>query len=150
MDQTIWLWIWIVVAAALAIGEMLSVTFFLLPFAIGAVAAVLANLLQANLLWQWIIFLTVSVIALAAFRPLAHRLTRNSVAKTGVDRLIGQIATVVNPAIAEGLIRVNVGGDLWNAVLDETDANSTGPLQTGQEVRVLRIDSTRLVVQRLP
>ncbi len=73
MEALPWFWIWIVAAAVLFIGEMLSLSFFLLPFAVGAVVAAVISVTGLDLVWQLVAFFAVSIVVLAALRPFARR-----------------------------------------------------------------------------
>ena len=146
--MAVWFWLWLVLAATLLVSEMLTVTFFLIPFAVGAVAAWLTNLIGLNLVWQWLVFLIVSVASLAAFRPMARRLTRGLNAKVGVDRLVGMDALIVDQPAPEGLRRAKVDGEAWNVVLEPGYEHFTDNLQVGERVFVLAVEGTRLIVRR--
>jgi membrane protein implicated in regulation of membrane protease activity len=133
-----WFWIWIVLAAALCVGEMLTMSFFMLPFAAGAAVAAVACVLGAPLWLQFALLIAVSIIALAVLRPLASRITKNNVEKAGVDRLIGStgvvIASGVDAAAAAGAVATAAAG----AVADTaTDASPAGAARDKQEFRVL-------------
>jgi membrane protein implicated in regulation of membrane protease activity len=140
-----WLVFWIIIAAALYIGEMLTGTFFILPFAIGATISAIASVFGADLLIQVIIFIVVSIVALVATRPLAHRLQAGAPKqKTNADRLVGMIGTITEQRPGHGEGRVKVEGDLWNARAVNGEA-----LEVGELVRVIRLDSTRLIVEKV-
>lgn len=116
MEALPWFWIWILAAAVLLIGEMLSLSFFLLPFAIGAIIAAIISFFGLDLVWQIIVFFVVSIGALAALRPFARRITRKAkTAKVGVERLVGMQGVVVEGQSQAGEFRVVVGGEPWNA-----------------------------------
>ena len=135
-------WIWIIVAALLCIGEMLSLSFFMLPFAVGAICAAIANALGANTVVQWAIFIAVSIIALIALRPLSKRITRRSSnVKSGVDRLVDRVGEVIEGTAPIGLVRVRVEREEWNATVE--DGTELG---VGDYIRVIGIDGTRLIV----
>ena len=144
----LWFWIWLILAAALFISEMMSVTFFILPFAVGATAAMIANLCGLGLIWQWVIFILVSIVSLAACRPLANRLSRGSSAKSGVDRLIGMDAVIIDHPAPLGMRRAKVAGDLWNIALEPGLEHLVNELFVGERVYIMRIDGTRLIVRR--
>jgi membrane protein implicated in regulation of membrane protease activity len=149
METLPWFWIWIVLAAALCIGEMLMASFFMLPFAVGAGIAAIANVLGADLLVQWIIFVAVSILALFLLRPLALKVTRNTTEKTGVDRLVGTLGTVVDGNAPAGFARAVVGGEEWNVCVaaSAATADAPDPLKPGASVRVLEVDGAHLVVE---
>ena len=95
METIPWFWVWVVLAAALSVGEMLTTSFFMLPFALGAAVAALIEAFGGDLVWQWVVFTVVSVVALILFRPLARRITPTTTQKSGVDRLIGMSGKVI-------------------------------------------------------
>ena len=71
-----WFWFWVILAVILFVGEIFTAGFFLLPFSLGAVAAALAAWFGLSLVWQWGIFLLVSVPALLLLKRFADRVTR--------------------------------------------------------------------------
>ncbi|MCL2806705.1 MAG: NfeD family protein [Coriobacteriia bacterium] len=146
MEELPWFWIWIVAAAVLFIGEMLSLSFFLLPFAIGAVVAAICNALGLELVWQIIVFIVVSAVSLAALRPFARRITKKaSGAKAGAERLVGMKGAVIEGQSATRDFRVKVDGEPWNA-----SAASGATLVPGTPIEVLAVNSNSLVVEALP
>ena len=146
MDAMPWFWIWIIAAAVLFIGEMLSLSFFLLPFAIGAVVAAILNAVGLDLVWQVVVFIVVSIIALFALRPFARRITKKaSDVKAGAERLVGMNGAVIEGRSKAREFRVMVGGEPWNASTSEgTD------LEPGTPIEVLAVNSNSLVVKALP
>ncbi|MCL1891514.1 MAG: NfeD family protein [Coriobacteriia bacterium] len=142
MEALPWFWIWVILAALLCVGEMLTASFFLLPFGVGAIVAALAAVLGVPLFAQWLIFIVVSVIALFALRPLARRITKNTGVRSGAERLVGLVGEVIDGEAPGGLIRVRVDREEWNAnVVDGSKPAVGAPMQ------VVAIDGTRLVVQ---
>lgn len=146
MDVMPWFWIWIIAAALLFIGEMLSLSFFLLPFAIGAVFAAICNVGGLSLIWQLVVFIIISTLVLVGLRPFAHRITRKaSNVKAGAERLVGMQGVVIEGQSAAGEFRVVVGGEHWNA--SSWDGASLAP---DTPIDVLAINSNSLVVRALP
>ncbi|MDR2492833.1 MAG: NfeD family protein [Coriobacteriales bacterium] len=141
METLPWFWIWVVLAALLCIGEMLTTSFYLLPFAIGAGVAAIANVATGNLVLQWVLFVVVSVIALIAMRPLANRITRATKERSGVERLIGMGGEIVAEKAPAGLQRVRVEREVWNAAV-----RGGVLLAPGTHVTVVEIGGTYLVV----
>jgi membrane protein implicated in regulation of membrane protease activity len=146
MPTLTWFWIWLILAAALYVGEMLTTTFFLLPFGIGATLALVANLLGLELWLQWVIFVVVSILALVLLRPFAKRLTAKAgQLKSGVDRLIGMTGHIIEGNAPSGENRARVDREVWNVA---TEAG--GQLAVGTPVRVLRVDGVHLIVEEAP
>lgn len=145
-QSAIWAAIWLAAAAVFGIGEILIAgSFFLMPFAVGALAAAVSSLLGSVLL-SWLIFLVVSVASFFAMRPLARRLEANapSIAGIGANRLVGAEGIVLAPISATpgdaGLVKV--GTEEWRA-----DTNPGVALTAGSKVRILEIQGTRLLVE---
>jgi membrane protein implicated in regulation of membrane protease activity len=140
-----WQWIWLVVAVVLAVGEMSAAgSFFLLPFALGAVVAAVLAFFGVSVGIEWIAFLLVSAGSFVAFRPLAHKLDRDQPADgIGAKRLIGETATVLNeiPADGDQLGLIRVHREEWRA---ESGAGTT--IEAGTKVKVVEIKGTRAVV----
>ncbi|MCL1798032.1 MAG: NfeD family protein [Eggerthellaceae bacterium] len=143
MAEIPWLWIWIVLAALLYIGEMLTTAFFLLPFALGATAALLGNLLGAALWLQWVLFIVVSILCLIFVRPFFKQLTSKAEkVKAGVDRLIDMTGVIVEGNAPTGANRARIDRELWN-VSTETGEQ----LAIDTKIRVLRVEGTYLIVE---
>ncbi|MCL2024256.1 MAG: NfeD family protein [Coriobacteriia bacterium] len=141
MDAVPWFWIWVVLAAALCIVEMLTLGFFLLPFAIGAAVAAIANFFGANLAIQWMLFVAVSVLMLVILRRFANRVTKTTNVASGVERLIGRTGEVIASHAPEGLFRVRVEREEWNASIESGEQPAIGA-----KVKVISVDGTRLIV----
>jgi membrane protein implicated in regulation of membrane protease activity len=139
-----WRWVWLVATAVFAIGEMASPgSFFLAPFAVGALVASLLAFAGVSVGVEWAVFLLVSIATLAALRPVAHRLDRNALDHgVGSRRLVGSRATVLQdiPGAAElGMVRVD--REEWRA--QSTDGT---PIAAGTVVRVADVQGTRVIV----
>lgn len=139
-------WLWLILAAVFTIGEVATPgSFFLGPFAVGAIVALILALLDFSLAVQWIAFLVVSGVSFAALRPLAHKLIERSPEQPfGSPRLIGQQVYVVeevggypDPGV------VNVGAEMWRA---HTEDGST--LEPGEYAYVKEVQGTRVVLSR--
>jgi membrane protein implicated in regulation of membrane protease activity len=139
-----WRWIWLVATAVFAIGEMATPgSFFLAPFAVGALVASILAFLGVSVGVEWVVFLAVSIATLAALRPVARRLDRNARDHgVGARRLVGSRATVLLdiPGDAElGMVRVD--REEWRA--QSTDGS---PIAAGTVVRVAEVQGTRVIV----
>jgi membrane protein implicated in regulation of membrane protease activity len=136
--------LWLIAAVIFAIGEIASTGLFLGPFAGGAAIAALLAATGAGATIEWATFLVVSILLLAALRPIAreHQRTRAKI-KTGTAALVGQTATVVERiANAEGVGCVRLDGEIWTArayVDEET-------YEPGTRVQVLEIRGATALV----
>jgi membrane protein implicated in regulation of membrane protease activity len=135
--------LWLIAAVVLAVGEIATTGFFLAPFAGGAaVAAVLAGI-GAGAIVAWAAFLVVSIVLLAALRPLARSQSRGRAVKTGPAALVGQTAMVVERiANAEGVGCVKLDGEIWTARAYDDDE----VIEPGTRVHVLEIRGATALV----
>jgi membrane protein implicated in regulation of membrane protease activity len=132
-----------------AVAEMATpVSFFALPFAVGALAAALVSFLDINLAIEWAVFVSGSLASFLALRPVARRLDRAGTDDgIGARRLLGAEATVLEdiPGPGDlGLGLVMVGREEWRA--ESTDGT---PIPSGAQVRVADVRGTRVVVSPL-
>src|SRR5205823_14677303 len=92
--------------------------FYLLPFAIGAALAALLSLLGVGLLLSAVAFFVVSLLVIAALRPVAHRHRRlPPPIRTGAAALVGRRAMVLERLVNDegvGCVRID-GGEVWTA-----------------------------------
>jgi len=142
--------IWLIVAALFLAGEVLTTGFFLLWFGVGAIAAAVLALLGINgLAFQIVAFLTVSILLVIASRTIFERFfslgRTGRHLKTGVEKMIGELGTVVEPSKGErNEAAVKVYGSVWTAFPCEGE----DPLNAGETVRVDRIDGNVIYVYR--
>jgi membrane protein implicated in regulation of membrane protease activity len=111
-----WL-LWLVLAVAFGLGEIATLGFFLAPFAGGAAVAAVASAAGVPFVGTLAVFLVISVILLAALRPLArsHRRMPPQI-RTGTAALVGRSATVLERiANSEGVGCVRIDGEVWTA-----------------------------------
>jgi len=149
-QSALWALIWLAAAVAFGIGEMLMAgSFFLLPFAAGAVLAAIVAAVVSSPFWSWLAFVVGSVTAFAGMRPYAQRLQDNApdVAGIGSNRLVGAIGVVLSPISATpgdaGMVKV--GTEEWRA-----DTPPGVALSAGTKVRVVEVLGTRLLVEPTP
>src|SRR3954463_6327940 len=136
--------LWLIAAVILAIGEIASTSLFLAPFAGGALVASLLAAVGAGPTAEFAAFLAVSIILLAALRPLARSQQRSKgKIRTGTAALVGQPATVVERiANAEGVGCVKLDGEIWTARAYDDDET----FEPGARVQVLEIRGATALV----
>jgi membrane protein implicated in regulation of membrane protease activity len=109
--------LWVIVAALFGIGEMLTTSLFLAPFAVGALGAAIVDAVGAGAAASWIVFFVVSLLTLAVLRPIArsHRRMPPQI-RTGTAALIGKHAIVLERIENyEGVGCVKIDGEVWTA-----------------------------------
>ena len=135
--------VWLVLLLLFAGGEAVSVGLTSIWFAAGALAALIAALLGGALWIQITLFLAVSLLFLAAVRPLAKRYLNDKVEATNADRVIGAEAKVTEDIDnIHGKGAVIIRGMTWSA-----RSQDDGPIPTGTLVRVLRIEGVKVFVE---
>jgi membrane protein implicated in regulation of membrane protease activity len=107
--------LWILLAVILAVGEVMSLSFFLAPFAAGALLGAVADLAGAGSAVALIVFLASSGLFLGFVRPIARRhLHTPAQIRTGTAALVGQTA-VVTERVDDDAGSVKLGGEVWTA-----------------------------------
>jgi membrane protein implicated in regulation of membrane protease activity len=134
--------IWLIVAVAFGVGEIATLGFFLAPFAGGALVAALVAGAGGGAVLSWIAFLVVSVVLLAALRPVAIRHLKQAPSlRTGTAALVGHMATVVERVGRdEGCVRLD--GEIWTARAYDDDQ----VYEPGTRVQVLEIKGATALV----
>ena len=138
-----WL-IWLIAAVVFAVGEIATLGFFLAPFAGGALVAAVVSAAGAGDFISWALFLVISVILLAALRPLARSHRRQpALSRTGTAALVGQHAMVLERiANDEGVGCVRLDGEVWTArAYDEDEV-----IEQGKRVQVIEIRGATALV----
>lgn len=130
--------LWLAAAVGFLALEASTFNMTSIWFAIGSAAALLCCVFTGSFRVQALVFLVVSILCLAAFRPLAAKLRLKHTATNG-DRNLGREAIVLSPVTAEVPGRVRLDGVDWNAPGD-----TLGP---GSLCRVTEIHSTLLIVE---
>ena len=139
MDEWV---VWLVAAVIFGVGEVLTLGFFLAPFAIGAAVAALVSAVGGGLVVSGLVFLVVSAVALLALRPLARRHLRTPVQlRTGTAALVGRTATVLE-RIDDGGGSVRLEGEVWSARPYDEDA----VIEAGARVHVMEIRGATALV----
>jgi membrane protein implicated in regulation of membrane protease activity len=138
-----WVW-WIVAACVLAVGEVLTTSFFLAPFAVGALFAALADAVGLGLAGSLAVFLVFSSALLLFVRPVARRhLTMPPQLRTGTAALVGRDAVVVERiANGEGSGCAKIEGEVWTARAFDDDR----VFEPGARVQVIEIRGATALV----
>lgn len=133
---------WLIAAVGFLVLEGMTFSMVSVWFAAGSAAALLSCLFHPPFKVQAVVFIVVSVLCLAAFKPLTQRL-RQKPTPTNGDRSLGREAKVLTPVSAEETGRVRLDGVDWNARC----ATPGDILSPGQSCRVTEIHSTLLIVE---
>jgi membrane protein implicated in regulation of membrane protease activity len=139
------MWVaWLCAGCLLAMGEMLTMGFFLAPFAAGAFVAALLDLAGAATAISIAAFAVVTAALFALVRPVARRhLHTPPQIRTGTAALIGRPAIVLQRiSNREGAGTVKIDGEVWSARSFDDDR----VIEAGQQVEVIEIRGATALV----
>lgn len=142
-----WLF-WIIVCVALVIIEVMSQMLWALCLAVGALIAMVASLLGADMVWQLIIMAVGGLLTYVTVFPWFRRYHNRKSAhtsRTGMDALLGRTAIVTDRIRPGRTGRARIDGDNWQV----TAPSEHEELPSGTEVVVTGYDSIILQVAKL-
>jgi len=133
---------WMIAAGVLAVGEIVSLSFFLGPIAVAAAIAAVAALAGAGLAIQMVVFIIASAASLLVLRPIARRHLRTPAQlRTGTAALVGERAVVLERVDRDGG-QIKLAGEIWTArTYDEDEV-----LEPGARVQVMQIEGATALV----
>ena len=133
---------WILLAVILAAGEVVTLGFFLAPFAAGAVLGAVADLAGAGAIVSILVFLISSGLFFGLLRPIARRHMRTPAQlRTGTAALVGKTAMVTERVDATaGTVKLE--GEIWTARPYEND----DVFEQGSRVHVVEIKGATALV----
>ncbi len=137
--------IWLLLALILAVGEVMSLSLFLAPFAVGALFGAAAELAGAGSALAIIVFLVSSGLLFGFVRPIARRHMRTPAQlRTGTAALVGKTALVTETVSADrGTVKLD--GEVWTA--RPYDAHEV--IESASRVHVVEIRGATALVTEL-
>jgi membrane protein implicated in regulation of membrane protease activity len=146
LDSNLDIVFWAVLAALAFAGELLSVSFFLLFFSLGALVALLAAFAGLGIGLQVAGFIVASLLSMVVLRPaLMHRISfRGSERYERRDSITGKSGVVtasIEPG-ASGTVRIG-SGVFWTARAVYPEQR----IESGTRVRVLDNDGITALVE---
>ena len=136
--------LWLIAAVVLAVAEVVNLSFYLFPFAIGAAGAGLVALAGAGTPIAVVVFAVLTAVSFGIVRPIARRHLRTPPQiRTGTAALVGTTA-IVTERIAndEGVGCVRLNGEVWTArTYDDGKV-----LEPGTRVHVMEIRGATALV----
>lgn len=137
--------IWLVLMVVFLMIEGASVSMVSLWFSAGALCSLIVSLIGGEIWLQVLVFFTVSVVLLAALRPLARKYFTPKLTRTNVDSVIGSTGTVtaeINNVTGQGQVKL--------ASMEWTARSTSGePIPAGTLIRVDRIEGVKAFVSPL-
>lgn len=137
--------IWLGLFILLLVIEIITVGLTTIWFAAGALAALAANVLGANLIIQIIIFLAVSVVLLIFTRPWAEKHLNRKRVRTNYEREIGKVIRITEKV--DNLDQTGksvVDGQEWTV----RSRNDSDIFEAGTLARVVAVSGVKLIVEK--
>ncbi|MBO5228564.1 MAG: NfeD family protein [Lachnospiraceae bacterium] len=143
MEYLVWGWLGALIL--FIIIEIATTSLTTIWFAGGSLAAFLANVLNAPLWLQIVLFIVVSLVLLIFTRPIMLKAMKSGEFKTNVDSLIGKQAKVTeNISNIDDTGTAVVNGQEWtarNVVPGEV-------IEAGEIVEIVEISGVKLIVKK--
>jgi membrane protein implicated in regulation of membrane protease activity len=136
--------IWLIVAVVFAVAEVVNLSFYLFPFAIGAAGAAVVDLAGAGAAITWATFAVLTAVSFTVVRPIARRhLNVPPQIRTGTAALVGRTAIVLERIDNDaGVGRVRLDGEIWTARTYDEDR----VIEPGERVHVMEIRGATALV----
>ena len=142
--MNIWAIIWLALVIVFLILEAATVQLISTWFAAGALAAMIVNLLGAQVWLQIVVFFTVSIVLLVLLWPMARKHIKAKVVPTNADALVGRICHVTEAIDPVEGGRVKLGDVTWSARAEQGETIPAGAL-----VKVLKIQGAKVFVEEV-
>lgn len=137
---------WLIATLILGIGEMMTTTFFLFWFALGALVAFFVALIPGTtLVAQFVVFTIVSLVLLIFTKPLVKKfINKDTKQVSNYLSIIGKKALVTQKiSIPDSTGQIKLDGEIWTAVPE----TSSDIFEVGTEVTVVKIEGVKAVVK---
>ena len=136
--------IWLIVAVVFAVAEVVNLSFYLFPFAIGAAGAAVVDLAGAGAAVTWATFAVLTAVSFTVVRPIARRhLNVPPQIRTGTAALVGRTAVVLERIDNDaGVGQVRLDGEIWTARTYDEDR----VIEPGERVHVMEIRGATALV----
>ena len=137
--------IWLGLFILLLVIEIITVGLTTIWFAAGALAALAANVLGADLIIQIIIFLAVSIVLLIFTRPWAEKHLNRKRVRTNYEREIGKVIRITEKV--DNLNQTGksvVDGQEWTV----RSQSSNDILEKDELAKVIAVSGVKLIVEK--
>lgn len=134
--------VWLALMIFFICVEASTVVMMSLWFAAGALVAMIASLLGAQLWLQVVLFAVVSAALLACLRPVFRKYMKPKISRTNLDSVIGSTGLVtarIDNVMAQG--QVKLGAMEWTA-----RSSSGEVIEEGTLIKVDRIEGVKVFV----
>jgi len=135
---------WAILGLLLIALELVTPSFFIIFFGLGALAASAAAALGYSIFVQLLVFLVITLIGFVFLRKYSLKMQGGAATQTNYEALVGKMGVVTKTiAVETGLGQVRVRGEDWSAL-----AETRAEIAQGEMVEVLAVSGVRLIVRR--
>jgi len=135
---------WAILGLLLMALEMVTPSFFIIFFGIGALAASAVAALGYGIIVQLLAFVVTTLTCFVFLRKYTLKMQGGPTTATNYEALVGKLGIVTKTiALETGLGQVRVRGEDWSAL-----AETSAEIAQGEMVEVLAVSGVRLVVRR--
>ena len=139
------MWIvWLALAVIFLIVEGLTVEVISIWFSGASLIAMVLDLLNLDLIWQLIAFISVSILLILLTRPLITKYLKKNESKTNVETLIGEIAVVTKDIMPDERGEAKVKSQYWLAISADNDM-----ILANTKVNIIAIEGAKLIVKKI-
>lgn len=135
-------YVWLGVVILLAIAEVISVNLTTIWFVISGLVALGISFITDNFMIQFGVFVVLGIILLVTTKSKLQELILSHNSKTNLDRILDMTGIVTEKITKKKNGTVKVDGKVWTAYSDST-------IKVDEEVKILKIDSTKLKVEKI-
>ena len=139
-------WLWIAILAVSLIVEACTDQLISIWFAPGAIVATIMDFFKADIVWQVLVFLVLSIVGIAFVRSLvAKYLKPDKSSRTNIEAIIGE-RCIVTEKIDNyaGCGQAKVRGQIWSA----RGVNEDDSFETGEVLTVVAIEGVKLICKK--
>jgi membrane protein implicated in regulation of membrane protease activity len=135
--------VWIAAIVIFGVVEAATAGLTSIWFVLGSVAALIVAICNGPIWLQISLFFVVSIVTLAATRPLVAKLMKKDIKPTNADRVLGGLARVterIDNDVPTGAVYID--GKTWSA-----RSSSGESIEPDAMVRVVRMEGVKLYVE---
>ncbi|MCM1285864.1 MAG: NfeD family protein [Acetobacter sp.] len=137
--------VWAAAIIIFGVFEAITAQLVSIWFVAGAIGGLIAAMLNAPIYLQVVVFIVITILALAITRPLVKKYIKPKMQRTNADRVISQIGIVAEEIDnINGKGEVRIDGKVWSA---RSADNNVIPLES--KVQVLEISGVKLIVKKV-
>ena len=135
--------VWILIALGVILIDIFTSAFMFSWFAIGALAAILANCLGVNLTGQVIIFAVIGLIAICIGYPIVKKKSNKEGKKIPLmeESYIGKVFKAQDDIV--DIARIKVGGIYWTGV----NKNHSEKISKGNYFKIVGIEGNKFIIE---